>query len=296
ADEARKAVEAVIAETGDADEEAFLRHAAAWRTLQEARRRVDAAAARLAARAGSEERCRALEETLAATDETALVQAVDAARDAHRAARERADQLRTRDGEIKAEMRALEASEEIESVGRAIAGHVTDAERALEEWAIRRICVELLDEARTKFERERQPAVIRRAGEHLHHVTGGSYTRILRRLESNELEAEAADGTPKARLAWNRGLLEQIYLCLRLGYIEDYSASTEPLPVVMDDVFANFDPHHARRAADLIARFALGHQVLYLTCHPETVDFLRASQPAGAAFYRLTDGALQADR
>lgn len=295
ADEARKAVEAAIAETGDADEEAFLRHASAWRALQEARRRVDAAAARLAARAGSEERSRALEETLAATDETALVKAVDAARDAHRAARERADQLRTRDGEIKAEMRALEASEEIESVGRAIAGHVTDAERALEEWAIRRICVELLDEARTKFERERQPAVIRRAGEHLHHVTGGSYTRILRRLESNELEAEAADGTPKARPAWNRGLLEQIYLCLRLGYIEDYSASTEPLPVVMDDVFANFDPHHARRAADLIARFALGHQVLYLTCHPETVEFLRASQPEGAAFYRLTDGALQAD-
>jgi len=79
-------------------------------------------------------------------------------------------------------------------------------------------------------------------------------------------------------------LLEQIYLCLRLGFIEDYSSNAEPLPVIMDDVFANFDPNHARRAAETLTAFAREHQVLYLTCHPETVQFLRNADSTAACY------------
>ncbi|MBM3492719.1 MAG: hypothetical protein FJX72_00125 [Armatimonadetes bacterium] len=290
--EAEQAVVAVIAEAGDADEETFLKHVAAWRALQEARASLAAMGERFVARAGSDDRGRELEAALSATDEATLQAEVAALREGHADARKQADRLRHMEGEIAAEMRALESDAKIEVVQRDLAEQASVAEDLIGRWAVRRLCLHLLDAARRKFEEERQPAVIRSAGDHLRGVTGGAYARLLRRLDSDELEAETEGGELKRRQAWNRGLLEQIYLCLRLGFIEDYCTGAEPLPVVMDDVFANFDPHHARRAADLIAAFAARQQVIYMTCHPETVDYFRAAGAPGAGYYTLRDGML----
>jgi uncharacterized protein YhaN len=289
---ARDVVAAMIAASGDADEEAFLKHAAAWRSLQEARRRVEALRGRLEARAPGD-RFTQLETALAGSDAESLARSVDAATKQHAEARTRAQTLRTRDGEMAEQMRTLESSREIEEVGRALADKISLAEEAFAEWAVRRLCLFLLDEARLKFERERQPAVIRHAGERLNKVTNGTYTRLMRPMGKDEIQAEHASGELRGRNAWNRGLLEQIYLCLRLGFIEDYCASTEPLPIVMDDVFANFDPDHARRSAEALAAFAESHQIVYMTCHPETVGFFRACGTPASAFYILRDGQLE---
>ena len=39
----------------------------------------------------------------------------------------------------------------------------------------------------------------------------------------------------------SRGTREQLYLAMRFGLIEEYEARSEPLPIIMDDVFVNFD-------------------------------------------------------
>ncbi len=287
---ARAALEAIIAESGDDSEEAFLKHAAAWRSLQEARRSEAASRDRLIARAGSEAKYAELEAALAGSDRESLSAEVRKAEQALAAARGHVAALRTRDGQVGEKMLRLEASVEIETVGRELADRATMAEVALEQWAVRRLCMHLLDEARRKFERERQPAVIRNAGERLRAVTDGTYTRLIRRLDSVELEAEHVTGGTRGRIAWNRGLLEQIYLCLRLGYIEDYSTGAEPLPVIMDDVLANFDPDHAARTARMLAEFAEARQIVYLTCHPETVACFRDCAGPTAGYYTIEDG------
>lgn len=180
----------------------------------------------------------------------------------------------------------METSEEQEAIAMRLAELRAQAQEILQRWAVLNVCMNLLDEARQRFELEHQPAVVRRASEYLCSITGGRYVCLIRQLDRDVLLAETDAGELKERPAWNRGLLEQIYLSLRLGFIEDYSGNAEPLPVIMDDVFANFDPNHARRAAETLAAFAHEHQVLYLTCHPETVEFLRNADST-AACYRL---------
>lgn len=280
-------IKQIIAEAGDANEEAFRDHAKRWHALESARAALDTIERRLEARAGSSERWAAMQKALEASEPDDLIASMNQALEDVDALRGEHDATTRRQGEVEAEMRGLETSEEQEIIAARMADLRAEAGRIVEQWAVRRLCMGLLDEARTKFERERQPEVIRRAGEHLQRITGGRYVRLVRRLDSGALDAETAEGIARDRSAWNRGLLEQIYLCLRLGFIEDYCRSTEPLPIIMDDVFANFDPDHARQAAAAVADFARERQVLYLTCHPETAGFF--TDAGAASVYRLED-------
>ena len=45
----------------------------------------------------------------------------------------------------------------------------------------------------------------------------------------------------------SRGTAEQLYLAIRFAYITNYSAHSESLPVIMDDVLVNFDPKRTDR-------------------------------------------------
>lgn len=291
-EEAGAHVELLVAEAGDADVEAFRRHAQRYRERERLLRLMRETEGRLVTRAGSPEDWPAVRRILESTTRDSLqAQAEEAKRrlDGLRQSREAAANER---GALEEKLRRLETSEEQESIAAEMASCRAAMEDILRRWAVRRLCLFILDEARQRFEREHQPAVVRRASDYLAKITGGQYTRLVRQFETGVLLAETATGEQKERTAWNRGLLEQIYLCLRLGFIEDYATKAEPLPLIMDDVFANFDPDHARRAAEAIAAFARQYQVLYMTCHPDTVRYLQEADPGGA-FYRLDNYRLE---
>ena len=114
--------------------------------------------------------------------------------------------------------------------------------------------------------------MIRRAQEIFSGLTEGRYTRIATPL--GLFEPTVSDGTsigkPPARLS--RATAEQLFLALRLSYIENLSGANPVLPVLMDDVLVNFDHDRRSAAAKVIAEFARNRQVLFFTCHPATVD------------------------
>jgi len=80
-------------------------------------------------------------------------------------------------------------------------------------------------------------------------------------------------------LTLSRGTAEQLYLALRFGYIRDYAASSLPVPVIFDDILVNFDPERRKNACQAIANLAETCQVLYFTCHPQTVGDLTGAVP-----------------
>jgi len=291
--EAQQTVAHVLQECGDADEAAFREHAERWHELERLRAEAANLKSSLTARAGSEEAYRIMQEKLANSSRRSLEDGLAEARRALEQVRLQRDENRERLGQVDAEMRRLETSEDQERVAARLAELRASAEEALRRWAVHNMCLRLLEESRRRFERERQPAVLQQAGRYLRHITGGRYVLLIRPLsdeqaQAPELRVETAEGDTKDRSLWNRGLLEQIYLCLRLGFIEDYCTTAEPLPVIMDDVLANFDPNHAARTAETLAQFAQQHQVLYLTCHPETVGYLKKACPELSA-YQLSD-------
>ena len=60
------------------------------------------------------------------------------------------------------------------------------------------------------------------------------------------------------------GTVEQIYLAVRLAAGEILYPK-EPVPVLMDDIFGNFDDERTRRALDYLSRHS-GRQLILFTC------------------------------
>lgn len=89
------------------------------------------------------------------------------------------------------------------------------------------------------------------------------------------------DGGPlvsrgKAHAQLSAGARDQLYLAVRLAISEFLSRGSEPLPILLDDVFATSDDERLRAGMRaLIQGFGAGHQVLIATCHRSRMQELR---------------------
>jgi uncharacterized protein YhaN len=184
----------------------------------------------------------------------------------------------TRIGGLEDRIRQLEAAEELGMRRQELAVLEGRASAMAREWAVKALTLRLLEETRARYERERQPDVVRAAETHFDRITGGRYSRIITAPGEATVRIESDGGEVKATEELSRGTAEQLYLALRFGLIEEFARHAEPLPVVMDDILVNFDPDRAERAAEALHALAERHQVLFFTCHPRTAALV---DPAG---------------
>jgi len=177
-------------------------------------------------------------------------------------------------GELDARIRSLESADELGTLRQELAGIEGQAEALATEWAVKAITGRLLVETRARYERERQPDVVRAATSHFERITDGRYVRIVAAPGEDGVRIESPDGEARGTGELSRGTAEQLYLSLRFGLIEEFARHAEALPVVMDDILVNFDPARAGRAASAVRDLADRHQVLYFTCQPGIASIL----------------------
>jgi uncharacterized protein YhaN len=180
----------------------------------------------------------------------------------------------SRIGAVDAELHRLEAAEELGERRQELVALEGRAATLAREWAVRALALRLLEETRSRYERERQPDVIRAAESHFERITGGRYARIVAPPGESSVRVETDGGEGRVTDELSRGTSEQLYLALRFGLIEEFARHGEPLPVVMDDILVNFDPDRAARAASAIRDLAGRHQVLFFTCHRWAAELL----------------------
>jgi len=140
------------------------------------------------------------------------------------------------------------------------------------EWAVNKIALHMLSLGKKQYEKERQPSVIKAAQKMFTHITQGSYTRIFKPMESDDIFIVDESERAKGILEMSRGTREQLYLAMRFGLIEEYEVRSEPLPIIMDDVFVNFDDDRNDQMIDRVRHFAQSRQVIVLTCHKRTLE------------------------
>jgi len=140
------------------------------------------------------------------------------------------------------------------------------------EWAVNKVALHMLNRGKKQYEKERQPSVIRAAEKMFTHITQGRYTRIFKPMESDDIFIVDENEQTKGILEMSRGTREQLYLAMRFGLIEEYEVRSEPLPVIMDDVFVNFDDNRNDKMIDRVQEFAESRQVIVLTCHKRTLE------------------------
>jgi uncharacterized protein YhaN len=180
-------------------------------------------------------------------------------------------QVRHESGRVEERITMMEKSEER---SRALSRQETILARideAAEQWAVLTLCRALLDETRRIYETERQPEVLRQASSFFAVMTEGRYTRVIAPLDGGEIQVERADGTRLSLQVLSRGTTEQLYLSMRLALVREYANHVDPLPVVFDDIFVNFDLDRSRTSFKAVRDLCTTHQVMLFTCHPHLV-------------------------
>ncbi len=152
-------------------------------------------------------------------------------------------------------------------------------------WGANAIARYLVIKAREKFEKERQPKVIKESSSFFDTFTGGEYKEIIAPLGEQSIEVMTATGKRKKPGQLSRATAEQLFLALRFGYMTNYAERSEGFPVVMDDILVNFDPTRFYHTARTIFQLAESHQVLFFTCHPEMVSIFKEQKADAPVFY-----------
>ena len=139
-------------------------------------------------------------------------------------------------------------------------------------WASYRSALVLIDEAKKRYEKNRQPGVIRAAENLFAQITNGTYSHIIKQIDSEDILVEDAQHKRKGVQEMSRGTLEQLYLAMRFGLIDEYESRSEPLPAVLDDVFVNFDDERDQKLIEVLNQFGQQRQVIVLTCHQRSLE------------------------
>ena len=133
--------------------------------------------------------------------------------------------------------------------------------------------MKLLEDEKNKYEKEKQPDVIKNSDIYFSKITGERYTRINVSLDDKDVSVFDKRQASKKIEQLSRGTKEQLLISLRLGFIKEYERKAEPLPLIVDEVLVNFDPERAEKIAEILHEFGKNRQVLIFTCHPETIEY-----------------------
>lgn len=181
--------------------------------------------------------------------------------------------LHTQLGGKKNELKHIESESELTEILTELETEKQKLGLAYREWIENKVALKILTDVRERFEREKQPEVIRNSGRIFSKITDGRFSRISATMDKKEILVFDEHNTAKKVDQLSRGTREQLLISLRLGFIEEYEAHSEALPVVVDEIFVNFDHERTIRAAEIFSEFASDRQVIIFTCHPSTADY-----------------------
>ncbi|MEV5025126.1 AAA family ATPase [Paenibacillus sp. LPE1-1-1.1] len=148
-----------------------------------------------------------------------------------------------------------------------VAGLEKDAER----YAVLSVSAALISRTKRIYEEERQPVVLRKASHFIAKLTQGKYIRVLTTPGEPGIRLESAERRLVDSGMLSRGTAEQVYLAMRLALAEEASRGAK-LPMMLDDVFVNFDRGRLEAVTGLLAELSRDRQMIVMTCHEHVRD------------------------
>jgi uncharacterized protein YhaN len=188
------------------------------------------------------------------------------------ALRAEAEELAASEGKLAQEIAALEQEDDTEVLLAEREVLLSRFNKLAKEWLTTKVASVILEKTLRLYESEKQPRVLERGSGFLKSITNGMFTNMLFPLDEDRIKVDRFDSSRIDEELLSRGTLEQVYLSLRLAYLDMYHRD-EPIPLIMDEVLVNFDPDRSNRAAETLVRFSeeTGCQIVFFTCHPHCV-------------------------
>jgi uncharacterized protein YhaN len=108
-------------------------------------------------------------------------------------------------------------------------------------------------------------------------LTEGAFTRIDQELDPDHDDRPQLVGVRNTTKTvsidgMSEGQRDQLYLALRLAYLDEYARKSEPIPFIGDDIFTTFDEHSTRAGLLALANIGAHLQPILFTHHRFVAD------------------------
>ncbi|MDR3471910.1 MAG: AAA family ATPase [Devosia sp.] len=154
----------------------------------------------------------------------------------------------------------------------------TDIIAAARQWVVRRIAATMLGAAIERHREAQADPLLTRAGQLFATLTGGSFSGVAQDYGEDDqprLVGLRRTGERVAISGMSEGTRDQLYLALRLAYIEDYAGRAEPVPFIGDDIFQTFDDERTAAGINAFASTSALFQPILFTHHLSVVAIAR---------------------
>jgi uncharacterized protein YhaN len=146
-------------------------------------------------------------------------------------------------------------------------------------WAIKRLGQILLAHAIEQHRSQQEQPLMRRASQLFSLLTAQSFTSIEQEFDDKDtlrlVGRRDADHTVDVP-AMSEGTRDQLYLALRLAYLEEYADRTEPIPFIGDDLVTSFDDERTTQGLKALAATGNHIQPILFTHHKRVVELAQA--------------------
>ena len=185
--------------------------------------------------------------------------------------------LRERRMALRHRKQTLETGPGAEAAAFDRASAEAEAQALAREWVVLKLAGRLLDGALERYRESRSDPILAAAGRHFRTLTRNGFEGLSQAYGEHDalvLSAVRAGGEEIRVEGLSDGTRDQLYLALRLAFLEDYASRNEPAPLIVDDIFQTFDD--ARSAAGLNALAGLeGLQTILFTHESSMVEIAR---------------------
>jgi uncharacterized protein YhaN len=181
-------------------------------------------------------------------------------------------------GQKQAERERLEAGSGSELAAFERRGAEVEIVANARQWAVRRIAAAMLAGAIERYRDAQSDPLMARAGELFAAITQGSFSGLAQDYDEDDRPSLVGVRPNGARLnvaGMSEGARDQLYLALRLAYIEDYAGRAEPVPFIGDDIFQTFDDDRTAAGISALAAGTKAFQPILFTHHLSVVAIAR---------------------
>ncbi len=175
--------------------------------------------------------------------------------------------LRVQQVKLEEQLRLGMSNSSLQQLQSKLAVLERDKEEAMDRWSYLRLMLQILEETDTVFHASHQPQLLQAASTYFKSLTGGRYTSIQLVEDNQGLHVINQQGRIIEKPdVLSRGTREQLYLSLRFAMMDVVDPSGT-LPILLDEVFVNWDQGRRRQAIDLLSQVGYKRQVIVTTCH-----------------------------
>jgi uncharacterized protein YhaN len=183
------------------------------------------------------------------------------------------DALRSQHTAISQEIQYLFSSKRYEEASHKVQEATLVFAQKEKEWKTHLIGLAFLKELEERFEQEQKPEVLKRASQYFERFSLGKYTidTIKRLGETHRFCIQDHERSQPVFIEeLSRGLMLQLLLAIRLGYLEVHEHKDLRLPLFLDEVLCHVDDDRFSWIAKALADIGKNRQIFLFTCQRAT--------------------------